>query len=68
MFVLTRVCCHVQLSDIVSQQPTETQLMTDALGTLSDPQASSSDKEAALVELQVLVEPIDNANGELTNQ
>jgi hypothetical protein len=38
--------------------------LQDQLGTLSDAAASTADKEAALAELQVLVEPIDNANGE----
>lgn len=38
--------------------------MQDQIGTLSDAAASTIDKEAALAELQVLVEPIDNANGE----
>lgn len=38
--------------------------LQDQIGTLSDAAASTADKEAALAELQVLVEPIDNANGE----
>lgn len=40
--------------------------LQDALGTITDAAASTADKEAALTELQVLVEPIDNANGEQT--
>lgn len=39
-------------------------MLQDQIGTLSDAAASTADKEAALAELQVLVEPIDNANGE----
>eukprot|EP00878_Enallax_costatus_P044755 GHUV01053489.1.p1 GENE.GHUV01053489.1~~GHUV01053489.1.p1 ORF type:complete len:115 (+),score=64.42 GHUV01053489.1:38-346(+) len=34
----------------------------DAIAVLSDAGASTADKAAALTELQVLVEPIDNAN------
>ena len=37
--------------------------MQDHIAVLSDDQSSTADKEAALAELQVLVEPIDNANG-----
>lgn len=36
----------------------------DHIAALSNEQASTADKEVALSELQVLVEPIDNANGE----
>lgn len=40
--------------------------LQDHIGILVDPAASTADKEEALSELQVLVEPIDNANGEHT--
>jgi len=40
--------------------------LQDHIGVLVDPAASVADKEEALAELQVLVEPIDNANGEHT--
>lgn len=39
--------------------------LQDALGVITDADASISDKEAALSRLQELVEPIDNANGAL---
>eukprot|EP00775_Hariotina_reticulata_P011348 gene11348-11497_t len=51
-----------QLSEIISSQKTESQLMKEMIATLADPAASTLDKAAALGELQMLVEPIDNAN------
>lgn len=40
--------------------------MQDLIAVLNDDQASTSDKAAALAQLQVLVEPVDNANGRCT--
>ncbi|WIA12966.1 hypothetical protein OEZ85_006580 [Tetradesmus obliquus] len=51
-----------ELSDIVSQQPSEAQLMMDNIAVLTDAGSSAADKGQALGNLQVLVEPIDNAN------
>ncbi|KAF6264633.1 hypothetical protein COO60DRAFT_1634248 [Scenedesmus sp. NREL 46B-D3] len=51
-----------ELSDIMSQQPSEAQLMMDNIAVLKDAEAGSADKAEALGNLQVLVEPIDNAN------
>jgi hypothetical protein len=43
-------------------------LLQDNIAVLTDAASSSSDKAEALGNLQVLVEPIDNANGEQQQQ
>jgi hypothetical protein len=39
-------------------------VLQDNIAVLGEPGSSSADKAQALANLQVLVEPIDNANGE----
>lgn len=55
----------LQLSDIMDSQPSEAQLMKDALFQLTSLDSSVEEKVKALQALQILVEPIDNANGGL---
>src|SRR5687767_4051496 len=55
---------HPQLSDHLRSQPTEADLIAASLRVLQDEGASEADKVLSLSELQVLVEPIDKANGE----
>jgi len=51
-----------ELVDIMNSQPSEAQLMRDALRQLTAPDSGLDDKVKALQALQILVEPIDNAN------
>ncbi|GIL44565.1 hypothetical protein Vafri_2090, partial [Volvox africanus] len=51
-----------ELLDQVRSQPTETDMMKEGIAILQRPGASDTEVLAALQALQVLVEPIDNAN------
>ncbi len=45
------------------KMPSDAELMTIAIADLQNSSLSAEDRERALQELLVLVEPIDNANG-----
>mmetsp|Transcript_20566 Transcript_20566/g.57334 ORF Transcript_20566/g.57334 Transcript_20566/m.57334 type:complete len:309 (+) Transcript_20566:122-1048(+) len=51
-----------ELSSMMNSQPSETELIKEVVAMLEDPELSSEDTLQALEALQVLVEPIDNAN------
>ncbi|GFR47185.1 hypothetical protein Agub_g8777, partial [Astrephomene gubernaculifera] len=51
-----------ELLDHVRSQPTETDMLKEGIAILRRPAASETELLAALQTLQVLVEPIDNAN------
>ena len=50
--------------DEFAGMPTEYELMVECVVTLNDSEASAADQLEALEALAMLVEPIDNANGE----
>ncbi|KAF5838370.1 armadillo-type protein, partial [Dunaliella salina] len=51
-----------ELSSMMNSQPSETDLIKEVVAMLEDPELSPEDTLQALEALQVLVEPIDNAN------
>ena len=55
----------VQLIEEMRKEPTERQLMQEALDIAKNTSAPADQREAALKALRYLVEPIDNANGAL---
>ena len=52
----------------MQSMPTETELMKDAIAVLVNTSTPAQEALVALEAIQVLVEPIDNANGEIFYQ
>lgn len=60
-------CCFaisVQLLDAARHQPSEKELMAEAIAILTNETTTQHAQRNALKALQLLVEPLDNANGE----
>ena len=55
----------VQLIEEMRKEPTERELMQEALDISKNTSAPAEQREAALKALRYLIEPIDNANGAL---
>ena len=57
-------CIHMQVIKAMQSAPSEADLMRDTIDVLTNSSAPEHEVLLALGALQVLVEPIDNANGE----